>query len=570
MRVLRSNSRLSTRSLSLVIKLSLMGLMGVLGLTGVAVYLALAYSNIQNSVLNISESYILDLERESTQGVVLNRVYSDIELLRTTFWENTYYLNESAQLIQFQFDSLKDQKMQPELALSLKQLRAAFNSFHERASSINFMLDESGRITQQLMALLDAWEQALSQQIIENTLQDRSIDYHEQVLVSVLGFRESVLTLSRMNQQQRFKYLHEKESDTELFGNMLNLIDDLLLRVRTMTETQDNLGGRAKSFYNRVIFYRDSVARLDFALESMMFRMQEMDLIQSEFQRQLILNQRHLVESTAAGAEQINQYLNQAGIYLLVTMVSLLSLVFFSTLWFVRNNIQRPLRALLEGIQRVGDINAPPISLGRGDEWGLIAQAINEMKKRLADFYARLESSEARYRYLAQHDPLTGLPNRLLLQDRFEQASIQAQRDETHLGLFFLDLDHFKQVNDTLGHDQGDALLKAVVTRVQAVLRQSDTITRQGGDEFIILASGMSNSDAVKTLAAHIIKSMQKPFVLNGESCAVTFSLGISLYPEDGQDFEGLLMKADSAMYRAKATGRNTYCLYDEVAGGKK
>lgn len=169
------------------------------------------------------------------------------------------------------------------------------------------------------------------------------------------------------------------------------------------------------------------------------------------------------------------------------------------------------------------------------------------------------KAAEAKIEYLAHHDSLTNLPNRTLLRDRFEQAIAYATRNNSWIALLFLDLDHFKQVNDTLGHDIGDLLLQAISTRLVKCLREVDIICRQGGDEFIIVLSELKDNDAVVQITQKILQQLNEPFDIDGNQIITSFSIGISIYPLDSQNFEGLLNTADTAMYAAKKQGRNTF-----------
>ena len=174
---------------------------------------------------------------------------------------------------------------------------------------------------------------------------------------------------------------------------------------------------------------------------------------------------------------------------------------------------------------------------------------------------SRQKDAERRARELADFDPLTGLPNRRLLSDRFGVLLNVVERDESELALIFLDLDHFKRVNDSLGHSIGDELLRAVADRLNSVVRDVDTLARLGGDEFIIALPGI-HAQAAAEVARRLLEVCASPFSVAGHDLIVTPSLGISLYPDDGRDFESLLRNADAAMYKAKDAGRNTYRFY--------
>ena len=166
---------------------------------------------------------------------------------------------------------------------------------------------------------------------------------------------------------------------------------------------------------------------------------------------------------------------------------------------------------------------------------------------------------ESRIEYLATHDGLTDLPNRNLIRDRIAQAIGHARRAGTHLALMFVDLDRFKVVNDGFGHLFGDMLLKAAGERFRAALRDDDTVARLGGDEFLILLTDLHHTDDVYIVAQKILDALERPFSLEGREVHVSASIGVSLYPQDGEDFDALLGHADVAMYRAKDLGRGTY-----------
>ena len=171
------------------------------------------------------------------------------------------------------------------------------------------------------------------------------------------------------------------------------------------------------------------------------------------------------------------------------------------------------------------------------------------------------KEAEQRARELADFDPLTGLPNRRLLRDRCKQLLAAAERDGSEMALIFLDLDHFKRVNDSLGHSVGDELLCAVAQRLTTALRKVDTLARLGGDEFIIALPGVRAAGAAE-VACRLIDVCAAPFSLGGHELTISPSLGISLYPVDGTDFEALLRNADAAMYKAKEAGRNAFRFY--------
>lgn len=191
----------------------------------------------------------------------------------------------------------------------------------------------------------------------------------------------------------------------------------------------------------------------------------------------------------------------------------------------------------------------------RSDEsptvWG-VCRDITERKRTQSALYS-----------LAHHDILTGLPNRVLLEDRLIQAKALAHRQQTGFAVLFLDLDRFKIINDTLGHSIGDELLRLVAYRLQRTLRETDTVARIGGDEFIVLLADTGSREDVSRLSEKIMKSLALPFHLRDHELFVTSSLGGCMYPQDDLDTESMMKKADIAMYHAKALGRNNFQFYD-------
>jgi diguanylate cyclase (GGDEF)-like protein/PAS domain S-box-containing protein len=170
---------------------------------------------------------------------------------------------------------------------------------------------------------------------------------------------------------------------------------------------------------------------------------------------------------------------------------------------------------------------------------------------------ARIKSLEMAH--LAHHDVLTNLPNRILFNDRLTQALSLAERQGKQLALMFVDLDHFKKINDSLGHEVGDKLLQSIAGRLVACMRRTDTVCRLGGDEFVILLSQVEHAEDAAISARNVLRALSKPHLINNKSLDIHVSVGVSTYPDDGGNAETLISKADTAMYEAKRQGRNNY-----------
>jgi diguanylate cyclase (GGDEF)-like protein/PAS domain S-box-containing protein len=192
-----------------------------------------------------------------------------------------------------------------------------------------------------------------------------------------------------------------------------------------------------------------------------------------------------------------------------------------------------------------------PVTMEDGDQF-VVCEDITEQ-----------QLAEETIKRLAYHDPLTGLANRALFDDRLEVAMAHARRNRENLAIMMLDLDYFKEVNDRLGHTAVDQLLQAVGQRLTTLLRESDTICRMGGDEFLVLLTGIAGTEVVTVVAERILDAIRKPFHLSTETLQITTSLGASVYPDDGDNGDTLITHADSAMYLAKELGRNNFQRYD-------
>lgn len=200
-------------------------------------------------------------------------------------------------------------------------------------------------------------------------------------------------------------------------------------------------------------------------------------------------------------------------------------------------------------------------------EW-LSISAVRDASGKLTNYVGMFsditdrKAAEARIEFLAYHDALTSLPNYQLLRDRLELAMPYAERSKAKVALLYLDLDNFKMVNDTLGHSIGDTLLKCVAARLRECVEDTDTISRQGGDEFLIMLTDVYDGDDIAAVASKILEQLARPFSIDQHELTASLSIGMAVYPDDGSDFDTLLKKADTAVFQAKQAGRDTYRFY--------
>tara|TARA_B100001059_G_C17727595_1_gene524359 strand:- start:38 stop:1174 length:1137 start_codon:yes stop_codon:yes gene_type:complete len=261
---------------------------------------------------------------------------------------------------------------------------------------------------------------------------------------------------------------------------------------------------------------------------------------------------------TAQLEEEIGESrLNAIMISLSAVILSLLLLNYV-----VRNHIQKPLNALKHGFDRLesGSLREP-IALGRNDEWSHLEKAYNDMAGRLSEAYLELTEEKKNFDFLAHHDPLTGLANRLLATKKLDEEIKRSHEQASCFLLFYLDIDEFKTINDSLGHGQGDNLLINVSNILTTLVGINGFVARMGGDEFMVVFSNISLSEG-EQLAERLNKSLRKPYYTDDNSIFVAASIGVCEYPTHGANGETLIRNADTAMYHAKRNGRDQYRVY--------
>lgn len=226
----------------------------------------------------------------------------------------------------------------------------------------------------------------------------------------------------------------------------------------------------------------------------------------------------------------------------------------------VARAVTRPINAMNTAIQRFSNDNhVMQLPVHRTDEIGMLARSFSHMQTVIRQQMNDLQDSHEELEHLAQHDVLTGLPNRRMFLDRLDQAIARASRNASGFAVLFVDVDNFKSFNDQHGHAAGDRILKTVADRLKSSLRAADTVARLGGDEFVILLDQIAEHNLIASFTEKLLAVLKAPLDFAGQDLQVEFSIGISQFPEDATTAEGIIAKADNAMYHTKASGRNGY-----------
>jgi diguanylate cyclase (GGDEF)-like protein len=221
--------------------------------------------------------------------------------------------------------------------------------------------------------------------------------------------------------------------------------------------------------------------------------------------------------------------------------------------------VTSPLSAIVTAINRFSkDHDISTLPLNRHDELGLLARSFHDMQTEVMAHLSELDTSRKALEHLARHDTLTGLPNRRMFFDRLEHAIANTRRSGKQLAVLFVDLDRFKEINDTLGHAAGDSVLINVATLLKSAVREVDTVARLGGDEFVILLDMISDPQHVRTIVRKLHDLFQNAMQIDGRDLQVRASIGVAIFPEDGKDADELVQHSDQAMYTSKKVGGNT------------
>lgn len=244
----------------------------------------------------------------------------------------------------------------------------------------------------------------------------------------------------------------------------------------------------------------------------------------------------------------------------IVRLVLLVSLGCILLAVLVARALTRPINSVITAVHRFSNDNqASPLPVDRSDEIGVLARSFARMQGQIRQQLEVLKDNQDELEHLAQHDTLTGLPNRRRFMDRLDMTLERAKRTSDGFALLFIDIDRFKAINDSLGHAAGDAVLLAVAQRLAQSTRKVDTAARLGGDEFVLMLDHFADHDMIASFTEKLLQTLKAPIAFEGHTVHVEFSVGIARFPEDGDTAETLLHNADSAMYRTKTGGRNGY-----------
>ncbi|MCO4786041.1 MAG: EAL domain-containing protein, partial [Marinomonas atlantica] len=410
---------------------------------------------------------------------------------------------------------------------------------------------------------IDQLDDALAKSSVENLVVDPKYDFRNDLDVMYL-IRESYLSAGKMAASVRSSITPDTEQVVII--KVLKELNILEMHLSNMRKVSPLVSQASRKMQNTIKRYKVSLRKMTANLNQRWLVMSALVDAQNTLIGFVEQTEKNVQSSALRISNDLRSDLSDMRGWIFMTGFFSLVIGIGLILFMVRHHITKPLNQLKQSFKEIETNNFDaPINLNRTDEWDVIENAFNRMASRLKKTYRDLENERSKLHELAHQDPLTGLANRLLIYKSIDTAISEAKRSHQHFALLYLDIDHFKTVNDSMGHSAGDVLLQEVSQRLSNLVEPSDMVSRLGGDEFMILVHSTQNITEAAMLAEAVNEVLRKPFIIEQETLFVGSSVGVCLYPEHGGSAETLVRNADTAMYHAKRGGRDSHCIYKDV-----
>ncbi|MEZ8878119.1 MULTISPECIES: EAL domain-containing protein [Vibrio] len=488
---------------------------------------------------------------------------SRVKLLEQTFLFSETTLSEEAFNVDFQLQRLRDLSTNEGFS---QKIDAFINNFHRFLGSslaLNRIFKQTNQIDATLADQLNQLEFAIADSKLRHLDQPNFIRYNNELdLINML--RESFLTSGKMVGDIHSRITPETEK--VLLIEVEKELDIFLLHLENVDIETPAVITEKKRISRTVKRYNAALKRIRANLEQRWLVMASLLAAQSDL-LEMVKNTELRVQTQAL--ELTDQLEKEIGLSRLNAIIMSFFAIVLSMLLVnnvVRHHIRQPLNALRHGFDRLesGSLKNP-INLGRNDEWSHLEKAYNNMASRLSEAYLDLTEEKKNFDFLAHHDPLTNLANRLLATKQLDKEIERSSENNAPFLLFYLDIDEFKTINDSLGHAPGDNLLVNVSDILSNLVGDKGFVARMGGDEFLVMYSNVG-LDEGEPIADRLNQALRKPYYIDDNSIFVSASIGVCEYPTHGLDRETLIRNADTAMYHAKRNGRDQYRVYaDEM-----
>ncbi|MDP2488841.1 EAL domain-containing protein [Vibrio splendidus] len=518
---------------------------------------------VESTLKNETSTHVSDLIVNSEISRRVFTLTSRVKLLEQTFLFSETTLSEEAFNVDFQLQRLRDLSTNEGFSQKIDAFIDNFHRFLGSSLALNRILKQTNQIDATLAEQLDQLEFAIADSKLRHLDQPNFIRYNNELdLINML--RESFLTSGKMVGDIHSRITPETEK--VLLIEVEKELDIFLLHLENVDIETTAVITEKKRINRTVKRYNAALKRIRANLEQRWLVMASLLVAQSDL-LEMVEKTESRVQSQAL--ELTDQLEKEIGLSRLNAIIISFSAVVLSMLLVhhvVRHHIRKPLNALRHGFDRLesGSLKNP-INLGRSDEWSHLEKAYNDMASRLSKAYLDLTEEKKNFDFLAHHDPLTSLANRLLATKQLDEEIRESYENNASFLLFYLDIDEFKTINDSLGHAPGDNLLVNVGHILSNLVGDKGFVARMGGDEFLVVYSNIG-LDEGEPIADRLNQALRKPYYIDDNSIFVSASIGVCEYPTHGLDRETLIRNADTAMYHAKRNGRDQYRVYaDEM-----
>ena len=514
---------------------------------------------VESTLKNETSTHVSELIVNSEISRRVFTLTSRVKLLEQTFLFSENTLSEEAFNVDYQLQKLRDLSTNEGFSQKIDAFIDNFHRFLGSSLALNRILKQTNQIDAKLAAQLNQLEFAIADSKLKHLNQHDFIRYNNELdLMNML--RESFLTSGKMVGDIHSRITPETEK--VLLIKVEKELDIFLLHLENVDIETTAVTKQKKRIQKTVKRYNAALKRIRANLEQRWLVMASLLDAQNDLLEMVENTESRVQNQALALTAQLEEEIGESRLNAIMISLSAVILSLLLLNYVVRNHIQKPLNALKHGFDRLesGSLREP-IALGRNDEWSHLEKAYNDMAGRLSEAYLELTEEKKNFDFLAHHDPLTGLANRLLATKKLDEEIKRSHEQASCFLLFYLDIDEFKTINDSLGHGQGDNLLINVSNILTTLVGINGFVARMGGDEFMVVFSNISLSEG-EQLAERLNQSLRKPYYTDDNSIFVAASIGVCEYPTHGANGETLIRNADTAMYHAKRNGRDQYRVY--------
>lgn len=487
---------------------------------------------------------------------------SRVRLLEQTFLYDEDILSEEGFNIDGQLQNIRSLSEDSNFVLKMDDFIVDFHRFIGNSVTLNRILKELSIVDHKLGKKIDLLDEHLSNHFVSQAIISPNTPLPADL--EVMHFiRETYLRAGKMASSVRSRITPDTERVVIIrVEKELNILS---MHLTSMSPYNPQVSKAQDNVRQAIRLYRAVLRKMTANLNQRWTVMDALINSQTNLLGYVADNEQIVQNSAMRISSDLKKDLVITRAWVFISSFLALFIGISIILLMVKRHIARPLSELKDRFQEIEQNNFDhPVKLDRLDEWQVIENAFNRMSNRLKKTYGDLEDERIKLDNLAHSDPLTGLANRLLIYKKLHKAIASSTHKATSFAVLYMDIDHFKTVNDSLGHNAGDELLKEVADRLLQLTQAEDVVSRLGGDEFMILCNSARTIEDATHLACTINEALRKSFKVDQHTVFVSSSIGVCLYPEHGDTVEKLVRNADTAMYHTKREGRNGFKIYQD------